>query len=419
MLKNILQLYKDSFGGLSKEVWLLATVMFINRAGTMVVTFLMIYLTQELGFSLTRAGIVMSAFGLGSLLGTYIGGWLTDRIGYFVTMFGSLFLGGVSFLFLSPLQTFEAWCIGVFVVGTIADAFRPANLAALGIYSKPENQTRSLSLIRIAANMGLAIGPAIGGLVAVSLGYNLLFYLDGLTCMLAAFAFYFLLPKKEVHTDNKIETIKTPKSLSAYKDIFFLKFVFYMFLSMVTFMHFINILVQYWKDHFTLNEFQIGLMFTINCLFIGLFEMPIIYVLDKRFKVFHLIMFGAALIGLGYVVYPLLDFWKGAVFLSLILITIGEIINFPFLNTVALDRAPSDRRGEYMGLYGISFSLALILAPTFGGRIAEVYGYNTLWIILGIISAISIVGFYSLQGEYEAEQSKIKVDQQKKLNLVG
>lgn len=403
MLKRTIQLYKDSFGGLSKEIWLLATVMFINRAGAMVITFLMIYLTKELDFSLAQAGMVMSFFGLGALCGSYVGGWLTDRIGYFPTMFSSLVLGGISFWFLVPLQSFWAWCIGVWIVGTIADAFRPANLAAIGIYSKSENQTRSLSLIRIAANMGLAFGPAIGGLVAMSLGYKLLFVIDGITCILAGLAFFFLLPKKETSSKNQVNT-KVPKSPSAYQDKFFLQFVFYMFLSLVTFFHLINILIQYWKEHFALNEFQIGLLFTANCLFIALFEMPIIYLLEKQFKIFNLIIVGAILIGLGYIIYPLGGSWLGVVFISVALITIGEIINFPFLNAIALNRAPEDRRGEYMGLYGISFSLALIVAPSFGGKIAGTWGYDMLWWILGGISAISVFGMMRLQKEYETQQ---------------
>lgn len=417
MLDKTLQLYKDSFGGLSKEVWLLATVMFINRAGTMVIIFLMIYLTEQLNFTLTEAGMVMSCFGMGSLLGSYIGGWLTDRIGYFYVMFWSMFLGGIGFFFLIPLESFWAWCVGVTLLTAISDCFRPANLTAIGIYSKDENRTRSLSLLRVAINMGLGLGPAIGGLVAMAWGYNLLFVLDGMTCILSALFFFFLLPKKEV---NKKEQSKEEKALeyasaqSAYKDAFFLKFLFCVFLIMIVFMHIFNVLTTYWKEHFLLTEEHVGYLLAINGLIIGAFEMPAVYILEKKYKIFPLIIIGAILIGISYTMFIFFDFWIGTVIISLLAITIGEVINFPFLNTVALNRAPAARRGQYMGLYGISFSLALIIAPTFGGKIAEVWGYNTLWIVLTVISILSILGFYSLQKEYE---ESIKAEK-KELELV-
>ncbi|NBC09283.1 MAG: hypothetical protein GVY26_18990 [Bacteroidetes bacterium] len=93
MVQRSLQLYRDSFSGLSKEVWSLSGVMLINRAGTMVLPFLSVYLTQQLGFSLGQAGWIMSFFGAGSVLGAYLGGQLTDRIGFYETQFWPQILG--------------------------------------------------------------------------------------------------------------------------------------------------------------------------------------------------------------------------------------------------------------------------------------------------------------------------------------
>ena len=156
----LLRLYRDSFAGLSPAIWWLALITLINRSGTMVLPFLTIYLTQALDFSLQQAGWVMSCFGLGSVAGSYLGGYFTDRVGYYRVMFWTLFLSGGAFLLLMLVKTMLWFCLAVFLLSLIADGFRPASMASIAAYAKPENRTRSLSLIRMAINTGWSIGPA-------------------------------------------------------------------------------------------------------------------------------------------------------------------------------------------------------------------------------------------------------------------
>lgn len=164
-MKYIFQLYKSSFGGLSRNVWLLSIVMLINRSGTMVIPFLGIFLTQEEGFSIVQTGYIMSFVGVGSVLGTYFGGRITDAAGYYGVQFWSLMLSGLGFLLMPCVDGLMAWCMIILIVNAIADAFRPANQAAIGFYSKEENRTRSISLVRLAINLGFSAGPAVGVLL--------------------------------------------------------------------------------------------------------------------------------------------------------------------------------------------------------------------------------------------------------------
>ena len=164
-MKNLYINYIDSFRGLSKEVWWLSLITLINRAGTMVIPFLSLYLTESLDFSLSNVGWIMSAFGLGSVFGSWLGGKLTDKIGYYKVMLFSLFTTGFLFIGLQYLTTFSSFCVGIFLVMLVADTFRPAMFVALSAYSKPENKTRSVTLIRLAINLGFSAGPAIGGLI--------------------------------------------------------------------------------------------------------------------------------------------------------------------------------------------------------------------------------------------------------------
>jgi predicted MFS family arabinose efflux permease len=174
-MKKIFRSYIHTFNGLSKEVWWLALITFINRAGTMVIPFLSLYLNKNLNFLMPDIGWIMTYFGLGSVIGTWIGGELTDKIGYYKVMLVSLLLTGIFFILLQYLTTFHGFCAGIFIVMLAADAFRPAMFVALNAYSKPKNKTRSLTLIRLAINLGFSAGPAVGGLIIIGIGYEGLF----------------------------------------------------------------------------------------------------------------------------------------------------------------------------------------------------------------------------------------------------
>ena len=196
-MKRLLTLYLNTFKGLSREVWWLALITLINRAGTMFIPFLSLYLTEDLSFSTSTVGSIMTAFGLGSVVGSWLGGKLTDKIGYYKIMVFSLIVSGLLFIYLQYLKTVISLSIGIFVLMLVADMFRPAMFVALSAYSKPENKTRSVTLIRLAINLGFSAGPAVGGLIIAGLGYNGLFWVDGITCILATLLLIQLLnPKK-------------------------------------------------------------------------------------------------------------------------------------------------------------------------------------------------------------------------------
>ncbi|MEJ7912814.1 MAG: MFS transporter, partial [Chitinophagaceae bacterium] len=188
MLQASFHLYRNAFSGIPKPVWLLSLVMLVNRSGTMVIPFLTVYLIHK-GYSLGEAGAIMAMFGAGAFLGGYLGGRLTDRYGFFRVQVGSLFMNGVLFVILGYMEGGLQIGLCVFALSTLGESFRPANAAAIGAYSDNHNRTRCYSLNRLAINLGWAIGPAVGGLLA-SINYSLLFWVDGATCVLAALLLY-------------------------------------------------------------------------------------------------------------------------------------------------------------------------------------------------------------------------------------
>lgn len=410
MFKSIPKIFINSFSGLSRDIWLLSLVTLVNRSGTMVILFLTIYLTQELHFSTIQAGLAMSAFGLGSLGGAYIGGWLTDRFGYYPTMFWSLLFGGLSFFVLMQMTTFYSFSITVFIVSLIGDSFRPANLASISVYSKPENHNRSLSLIRMAINLGFSVGSAAAGILSAVYGFHWLFIIDGSTCILGAFFFYFVLEKKEeVKTKETIKEEKKGIGSSAYSDVLYLTFILFCFINAMVFMQLFSTFPLYLSEVYGLTKSEIGYLNMINGLLIFGIEMPLIYILEKRFKRMDLIFWGAVMIGFSYLALNLPGPWYISVVLFILGVSFGEIINFPFSNAFALSRSTVGRRGQFMGLYSMSFSLAFILAPSIGAYIAQNYGYNTLWYTtaaLSIVACGGILWLKKLLQKVEVEQKE-------------
>lgn len=360
----------------------------------MVIPFMTVYLTVDRQFSLQQAGWVMGSFGLGSLLGAWIGGRLTDKIGFYQVQFWSLFLSGFVFVGLMFLQSLWALSIGVFILSTVADAFRPANFVAVGVYSKPENITRSLALVRMAINLGWSVGPAIGGFLAASMGYSLLFLADGLTCILAAVVMRIFLPPRKANNNPAMEdppdTIHTPP----HKDRPFLVFMVMMILVALCFMQFIHTLPVFCKTQLGMSEDQIGLLLALNGLAIGLSEVTLVYILEGRFHKVWLMCIGAVIIGFAYLSLNLHATWVGVAIICMSLLTIGEMLNFPFANSYAMGRATGKTRGQYMAYYTMGFAVTTILAPLLGLYIAEHYGFQTLWHVIGGIAFVSAIGFY-------------------------
>ncbi len=390
-MKSILSFYTRSFEGLSREVWTLAIVILINRSGMMVLPFLTLYCTKELGFSVTQAGIVTGMYGAGSLIGSWLGGWLTDKIGFYKVLSWSLVLGGLGMATLFLYHQFYVLCVVILLVSTILDASRPPLMAAVSLFSKPENQTRSIALIRMALNLGISIGPAVAGLLAASLGYTWLFIIDGITCMLAA---VYLIRNLD-HSKKKRKVIEpsSDEIRKASSDHLYLIFLVITAINIIAFMQILSTVPLFFDKVLHMSESQIGLFFTFNGLMVFVFEMPLVAYSQKLWSPFRSMILGAALIGLGCLSLNLPGHWLVIVFVYNILVSFGEIINFPFGNSLALTRAPAHLKGKYMGFWAMMFSSTFIIAPIVGTRLVESIGFSSTWIVMFFLSMVSIPGF--------------------------
>ena len=400
-MKKLIHYYIGTFAGLSKEVWWLALVTFINRSGTMVIPFLSLYLTDDLGFSLDKqVAWIMSAFGLGSVIGSWIGGKLADRVGFYKVMVVSLMATGFLFIGLQYLKTFESLCLGIFITTLIADTFRPAMFVAMSAYSKPENKARSVTLIRLAINLGFSAGPAIGGLIIAHLSYAGLFWVDGITCILATLLFIKVLNPRVAKTlDNHI--VENPRSV--YKDKPFWIFFAGMILFGMAFLQYFSTIPLYYRDVHLLSEPTIGLLMGMNGFLIFLLEMPVIKWLENsKYSKVGLILFGALLTALSFIVLDVTS-WAGVLIIGMLFMTIGEMVAFPFANAFAVERARHGRQGEYMAYFTITFSFGHIFGHNLGMQFVSLLGFDATWYIMAGIMLISAGLFWLLKRRVKLE----------------
>jgi predicted MFS family arabinose efflux permease len=391
MLRTGLRSYINNFKGFRREVWILATITFINRAGTMVLPFLSKYLKENLHFTYGEVGWIMVAFGLGSMLGSWLGGKLTDKIGFYKIMVFSLFTSGILFFVLQYITSFWGLCLGMFGIMTIADMFRPAMFVSLSVYAKPENRVRALSLVRLAVNLGFAAGPTLGGLIILGMGYPGLFWIDGSSCIIAILIFVLMVKEKKRIPLAVGENPATVIRKSIYKDKLFWLLLFTIFIIVMVFFQIFTTLPLYHNEKFGLTEFQTGMLLSLNGLLVFLFEMPIVSIVErKNLNKIKIIAYGALCVSLGYYVL-LLDFWVPILVISIIFLSFGEILAFPFSNAVALNRAPKGQEGEYMGLFTMSFSLAHIACSKTGLDIIAHFGYLTNWVFMGTLGMVAVL----------------------------
>jgi predicted MFS family arabinose efflux permease len=401
MLKTAFQRYIDNFKGFSREIWILTLITFINRAGTMVLPFLSKYLKEDLGFSYGQVGWIMVCFGVGSMLGSWLGGKLSDKIGFYKIMIFSLLTSGLLFLAIQFVTSFIGLCISMFVIMSVADMYRPAMFVSIGAYAKPENRTRALTLVRLAINLGFAAGPALGGLIIISIGYHGLFWVDGLSCIIAILIFWLKVKEKKKSAFSDKEHPGEILTHSVFKDKPFWLFLFTCLVSGILFFQVFTTIPLYHREQFNLSELQTGLLLTMNGLLVFFCEMAIVsYVERKKINKVKLVAFGCLLMAISMFL-MLINTWVGILTIMMLFMTFAEMFAFPFSNSVALSRAPKGHEGRYMAIYTMSFSLAHILSAKVGMEIIEYYktdGYQMNWLFMGTLGVLgAICGFWVYQ----------------------
>lgn len=396
---GILRIYTNAFKGLSKEAWMLAAVMLINRSGSMVLPFLGVYMTDHLHFGLKESGIVLSFFGVGSVVGSWLGGYITDRLGAFKVQCFSLFLSAPLFAVIPFFTTVHGLAAMIFVQSVVSESFRPANSVAITRYATPENLTRAFSLNRMAINLGFSIGPALGGILA-AVSYNFLFIVNAVATLMAGIVYVRFFKKRSVQflrkpgdrkkAENRTEAVK---GRSAYRDLPFIVYSVFCGIFSVCFFQFFNTLPLFYREEAGLNQTMIGYVLGYSGFVIVVMEMLLVSFAEKRVTPAATLLFGALGTALSYSML-IIDHSIVLIVVSITILSLAEILVLPFMSAITAVRSAGGNKGSYMGLNGMAVAISFIITPYLGTRVASDFGFNVLWGATGLILLVMAFALY-------------------------
>ncbi len=404
MINRFFKNYKQAYSGLPKAVWFLSSVVLINRTGSIVFFFMTLYLTSQKDYTVAEAGQMISIYGLGALFGALLGGWLTDKIGSMKVQLFSLIFSGIGYIILGFAE--ESFQIAglLFVVAVVSEAFRPANATAIAEVTSPEIRSRAYALNRLAVNVGVTIGPAIGGFLA-TISYIYLFWIDGLTCLTASLVLWYFLDKFQFIV-KKSDEEKNISIKSPWKDKLFLYVLLLLLVMGFAFIQIFNTWPLYLKTVYNLFEDKIGLLLALNALMVAFIEMPLIHNLEK-YNVIKIMGLGGFLLLLGF---ALLPFGNSFLFAAITVVvwSTGEMLVFPFMAGFISNRANDNNRGKYMGMFTFTFALALVIGPALGTWIYDTHSPVMLWYGIGFAGALIWLGFVLLYWLLKKEKHSLK-----------
>jgi len=361
----------------------------------MVLFFMTLYLTQVYHYSPVKAGRAISAWGVGALIGAFLGGKLTDKFGAYWVQRGSLFLEGTGLIILGYLRSFPAILAMMFCIGLVGEAMLPAISSAMSQVCAPEIRTKGFSLRRLSSNLGVTIGPVIGGYLAIR-DYHLLFWADGITCYAALIVFlmFFKTSRPPAPVDSVPANPHLPVSI--WKDHYFLKILGIVIMIGIVFSQVFNTLPLYYKEAFGFRENHIGYLMAINTSLIVTIEMALMQALRGK-PLIKIIAPGAICLGLGM---GLMPFGHGFLFaaFTVFLWSMGEILMLSPLTTLIAEHSNDEVRGKYMGFFSFAFSAGMAAGPVVGSKLyASSHGPEILWYMCGLAGVMMFAALLTLK----------------------
>ena len=384
-MRPLISHYRRSFEGLPRSTWILSLVMLVNRSGAMVMAFLSIYFSHELGWGERFAGIAIAVYGVGAVVGSYLGGRLSTLIGAFRVQQASMMGSAFGFLALSQMDSKSSVLTTLFLVSIATEALRPANVISIADSVPPGLQRRAFALNRLAINLGFTFGPAIGGLLA-QYSYTLLFVGDATSCLAAAALLTGLrraeMRRTSLGNAKSYKESETEETSSFTNATQFACFIGTTFVVFVIFFQLLSTYPIFLRNQYGMAEWQIGLLFSINTLIIVLTEMVLIESL-KGHNDLRIIGAGAFLICEGFAILSLGESYPFAI-AALLVWTLGEMTAMPTMLAYVSRTSPVNVRSKRIGIYSTTVAMGFVVAPLVGSWCYDLHPRLIWWIAAAV-----------------------------------
>lgn len=388
-----------SYLTLPRAVHILCAGILVNRAGTLLLPFLTLYLRGRLGLGIESATRIIAAYGAGSLVAAVVGGHLADRFGRKRVMVGSL-VGGAVILWIFPLLN-AAWLVaaGLFVFAMVGEMYRPATQAMIADVVEPERRPQAYAMVYVAINLGFTIAPVIGGLLAAT-HFRWLCRVDALTG--AAFALILMLFVRETRpgAGGAAAAVATdhvgwrPALGVIARDRTMLAFCAGTLLLGLSFMQVASTFPLY-LEQLGIGPKDYGRILAVNGLMIAFLQMPF-STLAARWRRDRMMVASGIVLGGGFF---LNTFARTPLQFAAVVVvwTCGEMLNAVFAPTIVSELAPEAMRGRYMGALTMCFSSAALFGAPLGGLVLARGGGAALWTAV-LLVGLGASGFAALAG---------------------
>jgi predicted MFS family arabinose efflux permease len=372
--------------GLPRALWVLAGATLVNRSGTMFLPFLILYLTKDMGISPSAAGGVFALFGIGALTAGPFAGRFADRFGPVRMMRISLVASGTLLLLVPLARSLASIAVLTLLLALAGEGFRPASLSVISHLAAPDQRKAAFALQRLAVNLGMSVGPALGGFLA-AVSWPALFLADGVTSLLAALTLVLLFPK-DVSFPSPQPAGEATHRREGFRDPALVWFLLALLPVAVVFFQHESSMAVYLVRDLGFAVWTFGLLHTVNTLMIVFLEVPLNLAMS-RWPHRYSLSLGSALVAVGF---GSLAFARSlpAVILTIVVWTFGEMVLLPGMSSFVADISPPASRGAYMGLYTMAFNFAIVVGPPLGTALLEHGGGRLLWLTmlaLGLLSA--------------------------------
>lgn len=375
---------------LPKAFWALWVCQLVNRLGSFVQPFLVLYLTQERHLSAGTAGAVAAAVGAGAVVSHVVGGWLSDRVGRRRTMLICFFGMAAALILLGSARSMTTIWVAAFLVGLLGDLFRPAVQATVADLLQPGERVRAYGLLFWAINLGFSVSTVSAGVLA-SIGFGLLFWLNATTSVIAALVIWAMVPESRPALDEG----SRPRPLLpvALRDtVFLLMILLQIGYATIYFQGYSTLPLAMAADGLPSSVY--GMVIALNGVVIVIVQ-PFVGRYLAKIDRPKLLATSMLVVGLGFGLGAVVHSWLGYG-VSVVVWTLGEIGFAAVIGAVFADLAPADLRGRYMGLAGMSFGIGAILGPLAGTNSLEHFGPAITWVGCAILGVLIFIGQYAL-----------------------